>query len=151
MKKDKMPKKVDEKKKLKENVDEKMRFQDLPADPEKYKMVKDSKGKIIKATNADGIEFQRGDVVKAFDGEEIKIADFKEEQGKVKALYNKGRFFVDIDIDGLEAPKETFRPGVNIGGSFEKMKAKLAEMVKKAMAEFYDGRDNLTNISDDTK
>jgi hypothetical protein len=144
MKKVKMPKKVEEKKKLKESVDEAaMRFKDLPADPEKYKMVKDSKGKIIKATNADGVEFQRGDVVKAYDGEEIKIADFKEEQGKVKALYNKGMFFASIDIDGLEAPKAEFKPGVNIGGSFEKFKSKLAEMVRKAMSEMYDGRDNL--------
>jgi hypothetical protein len=144
MQKVKMPKK-DEKKKLKENVDEKMRFQDLPADPEKYKMVKDIKGKIMKATNADGIEFQRGDVVKAFDGEEIKIADFKEEQGKVKALYNKGMFFASIDIDGLEAPKETMRPGVNIGASFEKMKRSMEEIVREAISEYFDGRDNLIN------
>ena len=150
MKKVKMPK-VEEKKKLKENVEEKMRFQDLPADPEKYKMVKDSKGKIIKATNADGVEFQRGDVAKAYDGEEIKITDFKEEQGKVKALYNKGMFFATIDIDGLEPGKPTFRPGVNIGGSFEKFKSKLAEMIRQAMDEMYDGRDNLTNLIDDTK
>ena len=128
-----------------------MRFQDLPADPEKYKMVKDSKGKIIKATNADGVEFQKGDEVVAYNSEKIKIASFKEEQGKVMALYNKGMFFASIDIDGLEAPKPTMRPGVDMGSSFEKMKAKLSEMVKKAMAEFYDGRDNLTNISDDTK
>ena len=144
MQKVKMPK-ADEKKKLKENVDEKMRFQDLPADPEKYKMVKDMKGKIMKATNADGVEFQRGDVVKAFDGEEIKIADFKEEQGKVKALYNKGMFFASIDIDGLEAPKETMRPGVNIGASFEKMKRSMEEIVREAISEYFDGRDNLIN------
>ena len=150
MQKVKMPK-ADEKKKIKESVDEKMRFQDLPADPEKYKIVRDSKNYIIKATNADGVEFQKGDTVKTYDGEEIKIVKFEESQGKVKAIYNKGMFFAGIDIDGLEAPKPTMRPGVNIGGSFEKMKAKLAEMVKKAMAEFYDGRDNLTNISDDTK
>ena len=128
-----------------------MRFQDLPADPEKYKMVKDSKGYIIKATNADGVEFQKGDTAKTYDGEEIKIVKFEESQGKVKAIYNKGMFFAGIDIDGLEAPKQTMRPGVDMGSSFEKMKAKLSEMVKKAMAEFYDGRDNLTNISDDTK
>jgi len=120
-----------------------MYFKDLPADPNKYKMVKDSKGKIIKATNADGVEFQRGDEVIAYDGEKLKIADFKEEQGKVKALYNKGMFFASIDIDGLKAPKETIRPGVNMGGSFEKFKSKLAEMVRKAMDEMYDGRDNL--------
>jgi hypothetical protein len=130
---------------------EAMRFQDLPADPEKYKMVKDSKGYIIKATNADGVEFQKGDNAKTYDGEEIKIVKFEESQGKVKAIYNKGMFFAGIDIDGLEAPKPTMRPGVDMGSSFEKMKAKLSEMVKKAMAEFYDGRDNLTNISDDTK
>ena len=141
-----------EKKKLKESVEEaEMRFKDLPADPEKYKIVRDSKGYIIKATNADGVEFQKGDVVKTYDGEEIKIAKFEESQGKVKAIYSTGMFFRGIDIDGLEAPKTTFRPGVNMGGSFEKFKSKLAEMVRQAMAEMYDGRDNLTNISDDTK
>jgi hypothetical protein len=144
MKKVKMPKKVEEKKKLKEGVEEEaMRFQDLPADPNKYKIVKDSKGYIIKATNADGVEFQKGDEVTTYDGEKIKIEKFEESQGKVKAIYNKGMFYTSIDIDGLEAPKATFKPGVNIGGSFEKMKAKLAEMVKKVMAEMYDGRDNL--------
>jgi hypothetical protein len=142
MQKVKMPKK-DEKKKIKENVDEKMRFQDLPADPEKYKIVRDSKNYIIKATNADGVEFQKGDTVKTYDGEEIKIVKFEESQGKVKAIYNKGMFFAGIDIDGLEAPKPTMRPGVDIGKSFEKFKSKLSEMVKKAMAEMYDGRDNL--------
>jgi hypothetical protein len=144
MKKVKMPK-AEEKKKLKEQVEEEaMRFQDLPADSETYKTVKDSKGKIIKATNAEGIEFQRGDEVTAYDGEKIKIADFKEEQGKIKALYNKGMFFATIDIDGLEAPKPDYMPGVNIGKSFEKFKLKdLKEMVRQAMAEMYDGRDNL--------
>jgi len=130
---------------------EAMRFQDLPADSEKYKIVRDSKNYIIKATNADGVEFQKGDTAKTYDGEEIKIVKFEESQGKVKAIYNKGMFFAGIDIDGLEAPKETMRPGVDMGKSFEKFKSKLSEMVKKAMAEFYDGRDNLTNISDDTK
>jgi hypothetical protein len=144
MQKVKMPKK-DEKKKLKENVDEKMRFQDLPADSEVYKTVKDMKGKIMKATNAEGVEFQRGDVVKAFDGEEIKITDFKEEQGKIKALYNKGMFFASIDIDGLEAPKETMRPGVNIGASFEKMKRSMEEIVREVISEYFDGRDNLVD------
>ena len=142
MKKVKMPK-AEEKKKLKEQVEEAMRFQDLPADPEVYKTVKDMKGKIMKATNAEGVEFQRGDVVKAYDGEEIKIADFKEEQGKIKALYNTGMFFKSIDIDGLEAPKQTMRPGVNIGASFEKMKRSLEEIVREVMAETIDGRDNL--------
>jgi len=141
MQKVKMPK-ADEKKKLKE-VDERMQFQDMPADPEKYKMVKDIKGKIMKATNADGVEFQKGDVVKAYDGEEIKIEGFKEEQSKVKAIYNKGMFYASIDIDGLEAPKANFRPGVNMGASFEKMKKALEEIVREVMTETMDGRDNL--------
>jgi hypothetical protein len=144
MQKVKMPKK-DEKKKIKESVDEKMRFQDLPADPEKYKIVKDSKGYIIKATNADGIEFQKGDTAKTYDGEEIKIAKFEESQGKVKAIYNKGMFFAGIDIDGLEAGKPEFRPGVNMGGSFEKMKSSLEEIIRETISEYFDGRDNLVN------
>jgi hypothetical protein len=146
MKKVKMPK-TEEKKKIKENVEERMRFQDLPADPEKYKIVRDSKNYIIKATNADGVEFQKGDTAKTYDGEEIKIAKFEESQGKVKAIYNKGMFFAGIDIDGLEAGKPEFRPGVNLGGSMEKLK----NMVREMMKEMFDGRDNLTNISDDTK
>lgn len=152
MQKVKMPKK-EEKKKLKETVDEAgMRFKDLPADPEKYKIVKDSKGYIIKATNADGVEFQKGDVAKAYDGEEIKIEKFEESQGKVKAIYNTGMFYRSIDIDGLEAGKPTFRPGVNMGGSFEKFKNKIAEMVREIMAaETFDGRDNLTDIEEENK
>ena len=144
MQKVKMPKK-DEKKKLKENVDEKMYFADMPADPEKYKIVKDSKGYIIKATNADGVEFQKGDVAKTYDGEEIKIAKFEESQGKVKAIYNKGMFFAGIDIDGLEAGKPEFRPGVNMGGSFEKMKSSLEEIIRETISEYFDGRDNLVD------
>jgi hypothetical protein len=144
MQKVKMPK-ADEKKKLKEGVDEEMPFADLPADPEKYKIVKDSKGYIIKATNADGIEFQKGDVVKTYDGEEIKIAKFEESQGKVKAIYSTGMFFRGIDIDGLEAPKPTMRPGVDMGASFEKMKKSMQEIVRETISEYFDGRDNLIN------
>jgi hypothetical protein len=144
MQKVKMPK-ADDKKKLKENVDEKMRFQDLPADPEKYKIVRDSKNYIIKATNADGVEFQKGDTAKTYDGEEIKIVKFEESQGKVKAIYNKGMFFAGIDIDGLEAGKPEFRPGVDMGGSFEKMKKSLEEIVRETISEYFDGRDNLIN------
>jgi hypothetical protein len=142
MQKVKMPKK-DEKKNLKEGVDEAMSFADLPADSKKYKIVRDSKGYIIKATNADGVEFQKGDVAKTYDGEEIKIAKFEESQGKVKAIYSTGMFFRGIDIDGLEALKPTMRPGVDMGASFEKMKKSLEEIVREVMNEYYDGRDNL--------
>ena len=144
MQKVKMPK-ADEKKKIKESVDEKMYFADMPADPEKYKMVRDSKGYIIKATNADGVEFQKGDEVTTYDGEKIKIAKFEESQGKVKAIYSKGMFFTSIDIDGLEAPKQTMRPGVDLGASFEKMKKSLEEIVRETISEYFDGRDNLIN------
>jgi hypothetical protein len=142
MQKVKMPK-ADEKKKLKEGVDEAMPFADLPADSNKYKIVRDSKGYIIKATNADGVEFQKGDEATTYDGEKIKIAKFEESQGKVKAIYSTGMFFRGIDIDGLEAPKATFRPGVNMGASFEKMKKSLEEIVREVVAETFDGRDNL--------
>ena len=144
MQKVKMPK-ADKKKKIKEGVDEAMPFADLPADPEKYKIVRDSKGYIIKATNADGVEFQKGDTVKTYDGEEIKIAKFEESQGKIKAIYNKGMFFAGIDIDGLEAPKPTMRPGVDMGASFEKMKKSMQEIVRETISEYFDGRDNLIN------
>ena len=144
MQKVKMPK-ADKKKKIKEGVDEAMPFADLPADPEKYKIVRDSKNYIIKATNADGVEFQKGDTVKTYDGEEIKIAKFEENQGKVKAIYNKGMFFAGIDIDGLEAPKPTMRPGVDMGASFEKMKKSMQEIVRETISEYFDGRDNLIN------
>ena len=139
-----MPK-ADKKKKIKEGVDEAMPFADLPADPEKYKIVRDSKNYIIKATNADGVEFQKGDTVKTYDGEEIKIAKFEESQGKIKAIYNKGMFFAGIDIDGLEAPKPTMRPGVDMGASFEKMKKSMQEIVRETISEYFDGRDNLIN------
>jgi hypothetical protein len=144
MQKIKMPK-ADKKKKIKEGVDEAMPFADLPADPKKYKIVRDSKNYIIKATNADGVEFQKGDTVKTYDGEEIKIAKFEESQGKIKAIYNKGMFFAGIDIDGLEAPKPTMRPGVDMGASFEKMKKSMQEIVHETISEYFDGRDNLIN------
>jgi hypothetical protein len=144
MQKVKMPK-ADEKKKIKESINEKMYFADMPADPEKYKIVRDSKGYIIKATNADGVEFQKGDEVTTYDGEKIKIAKFEESQGKVKAIYSKGMFFTSIDIDGLEAPKQTMRPGVDLGASFEKMKKSLEEIVRETISEYFDGRDNLIN------
>ena len=134
MQKVKMPKK-EEKKKLKEQVDKKMNFQDLPADSEKYKIVKDSKGYIIKATNADGVEFQKGDDVKINDGEEIKIVKFEENQGKVKAIYSKGMFFAGIDINDLKAGKPEFRPGVDMGKSFEKIKEQLRKIVRQALSE----------------
>jgi len=165
MQKVKMPK-ADEKKKLKETVEEKMMFQDLPADPEKYQIKKDMKGKIVQATNDEGNVFSMNDEATAIDnGEKIKIAGFKEEQGKVKAIFkaSTGMFFSSIDIDGLKPINKGFRPGVNLGASFEKMKKSLEEVVREVLAEmqtddqeidntamamdeyFFDGRDNLAD------
>jgi len=61
--------------------------------------------------------------------------------------------FIEQAVDTVINPsKPTMRPGVDIGKSFEKWKMRdLKEMVRKAMAEMFDGRDNLSDISDDTK
>ena len=151
------------KKKLKETVEEKMMFQDLPADPEKYQIKRDLKGKIVQATNDEGNVFSMNDEAIAIDnGEKIKIAGFKEEQGKVKAIFkaSTGMFFSSIDIDGLNPVNKGFRPGVNLGASFEKFKSQLEEVVREVLAEMesdeqeiddiamamdetFDGRDNL--------
>jgi len=116
----------------------KMPFQNVKADEDKYKIVRDSKGKIIKATNDEGVEFQKGDVVKLDprDGStEIKISDFIEQQGKVKAFYLQSGTGYTYDIDGLQAPKETMRPGVDMGRSFEKFKKDLKEKLVTAVKE----------------
>jgi hypothetical protein len=116
----------------------KMPFQHVKADDEKYKIARDSKGKIIKATNDEGVEFQKGDVVKLDprDGStEIKIQDFIEQQGKIKAFYTQSGTGYTYDIDGLQAPKETMRPGVDMGKSFEKFKKDLKEKLTKAIKE----------------
>jgi len=164
MQKVKMPK-AEDKKKLKETVEERMMFQDEPADPEKYQIKKDLKGKIVQVTNDDGNVFSMNDEAIAIDnGEKIKIAGFKEEQGKVKAIFSSstGMFFSSIDIDGLEPINRGVRPGVDLGKSFEKFKSQLEEIVREvltemesdeqeiddiamAMDEYFDGRDDLIN------
>ncbi len=163
MQKVKMPK-VEDKKKLKE-VEERMMFQDEPADPEKYQIKRDLKGKIVRATNDEGNVFSMNDEAIAIDnGQKIKIAGFKEEQGKVKAIFSSstGMFFSSIDIDGLNPVNRGVRPGVDLGASFEKFKSQLEGIVREvlsemesddqeiddiamAMDEYFDGRDNLIN------
>jgi hypothetical protein len=164
MQKVKMPK-AEDKKKLKETVEERMMFQDEPADPEKYQIKKDLKGKIVQVTHDEGNVFSMNDEATAVDnGEKIKIAGFKEEQGKVKAIFkaSTGMFFSSIDIDGLEPINRGVRPGVDLGKSFEKFKSQLEEIVREvltemesdeqeiddiamAMDEYFDGRDDLIN------
>ena len=131
--------------KLKENSDIKLMdfflaeaeamFMDEPADAEKYKIKKDLKGNIVQATNDEGNTFSKNDEAIAIDnGEKIKIAGFKEEQGKVKAEFkaSTGMFFSSIDIDGLKPVNKGFRPGVDLGKSFEKFKG-IKEYIKSKL------------------
>jgi hypothetical protein len=120
MQKVKMPKK-DEKKKLKES-----------------KVRTDMKGQIVQAVNSDNVTFSKNDEAKAIDnGEKIKITGFKEEQGKVKALFNKGMFFSAIDIDGLEKVVSASPIAQAL------TKEDIEELMREVMNEYYDGRDNL--------
>jgi hypothetical protein len=120
MQKVKMPKK-EEKKKLKEN-----------------KIRTDIKGQIVQVTNNDGVTFSKNDDAKAIDnGEKIKITGFKEEQGKVKALFSKGMFASAIDIDGLEKVVSASPIAQALS------KEEIEELMSEVMNEYYDGRDNL--------
>ena len=122
MQKVKMPKK-EEKKKLKEN-----------------KIKTDIKGQIIQATNNDGVTFSKNDDAKAIDnGEKIKITGFKEEQGKVKALFSKGMFASAIDIDGLEKVVSASPIAQAL------TKEEIEELISEVTNEYFDGRDNLIN------
>lgn len=113
--------------------EDKAMFMDEPADAEKYQIKKDLKGNIVQATNDEGNTFSKNDEAIAIDnGEKIKIASFKEEQGKVKALFNKGMFFSSIDIDGLKPISKGFRPGVDLGKAFGKLEA-MKEYIKSKL------------------
>ena len=117
-------------------------FADEPADAEKYKIKKDLKGKIVQATNNEGDIFSMNDEAIAIDnGQKIKIAGFEESQGKVKALYNAGMFFSSIDIDGLKPVNKGFRPGVDLGKSFEKFKG-IKEYIKSKLKTEDAAKDN---------
>jgi len=117
-------------------------FADEPADAEKYKIKKDLKGKIVQATNDEGDTFSMNDEAIAIDnGQKIKIAGFEESQSKVKALYNAGMFFSSIDIDGLKPVNKGFRPGVDLGKSFEKFKG-IKEYIKSKLKTEDAAKDN---------
>ena len=117
-------------------------FADEPADAEKYQIKKDLKGKIVQATNDEGNMFSKGDEAIAIDnGEKIKITGFEESQTKVKAIYNKGMFFSSIDINGLKPVNKGFRPGVDLGKSFEKFKG-IKEYIKSKLKTEDAAKDN---------
>jgi hypothetical protein len=106
---------------------------------------------VMQAINADGVKFSVNDRAVAPDGKEIKITGFtKGVDGKMKAIYSAGMYADVYDLDALKK-KPSFRPGVDLGASFEKFKSTLEALVREVVNETFDGRDNLANITDDTK
>lgn len=109
-----------------------MYFQDEPA-AESYNIQKDNNGKIVQATNIDGLTFSINDEALAVDNnQKIKITGFIEEQGKVKAKYHP--WSQPIDIDGLKK-NNNIKPGVNLGNSLDKIKNSLKELIRKELRE----------------
>jgi uncharacterized protein YoaH (UPF0181 family) len=101
---------------------------------------------LMQATNTDGVKFSVNDMAVAPDGKEIKITGFTTgKDGKMKAMYSAGMFADVYNLDDLEK-KSSFRPGVDLGKSFDKFKSQLEVLVRKAIAETFDGRDNLTDV-----
>jgi hypothetical protein len=123
--------------------EEKPYFTNRPADPNKYKIVKDSKGQIVKATNEDGVTFQKNEEAIAIDnGKKIKINGFIEQQTKVKAIYIVNNSGYTIDIDGLEKVSDF------------PIKGQMAEEIRKKqlqreIREIFDGRDNMSYTAGD--
>jgi hypothetical protein len=102
--------------------------------------------KITQATNADGVKFSINDIAITPDGKEIKITRFMTgEDGKMKAMYSTGMFADVYNLDDLtkKFSKPSFRPGVDLGASFDKFKSTLEEIVREVINETFDGRDNL--------
>jgi hypothetical protein len=84
-------------------------------------------------TEKNAVDKARG--MKKVKVEKKKIKENKEETNPQPSSDKK-------DDKKVEKPKE-FRPGVNLGASFEKFKKQLEEMVHEAINEYYDGRDNI--------
>jgi len=102
-----------------------MMFKDAPLDPS-YRMNTDGK----RAINPDGVEFKIGDTGIAKDNNEpITIQAFKQEQGKIKAIYKdkSGMFSSTIDIDGLKKQMDQARPSLqpDLGKAFDKLKGMM--------------------------
>lgn len=98
-------------------------FMDAPLDPS-YRMNKDGQ----RAINPDGVEFKIGDTAIAKDNNEpIKIGGFKQEQGRIKAVYTSGLVTGTIDIDGLKKQMDSTRPSLqpDLGSAFNKLKGML--------------------------
>jgi len=82
----------------------------------KYNINKDYNGNVVQVTNTNGKLFSKNDdATITGTGEKIKITGFKEDQGKLQALYTKDGTVNSTDVDSLEQVKSGFRPGVNLG------------------------------------
>lgn len=71
----------------------------------------------------------------------------KDKEEVRKELTDKGvdKKIIDKVIEQIFSKPQ----GTNLGSSFDKFKSKLREMVQEVLNEYYDGRDNLTDISED--
>ena len=118
-----------------------MHFKDEPADA-KYDIKKDTSGKIVQATNDEGVTFSMNDIVTTKDtGEKIKIAGFEETQGKVMAKYNTGMFFTSVDIDGLQKQKD-MKVSSPFGGST------VTEKIKEYMDKFKGDKEKMGKLKE---
>lgn len=96
-------------------------FMDAPLNPS-YRMNKDGQ----RAINPDGVEFKVGDTAIAKDNNQvIKIGAFKQEQGRIKAIYTDGLVTNVIDIDGLKKQMDQAKPQRDLGSAFNKLKGMM--------------------------
>ena len=123
-------------------------FMNAPLDPS-YRMNKDGK----RAINPDGVEFKVGDMAIAKDNNQaIKIGGFKQEQGRIKAIYTDGLVTNVIDIDGLKKQMDNVRPSLqpDLGSAFNKLKG-MMEKKKGDKAFLTKMKDKLKKLKEATK
>ncbi len=123
-------------------------FMDAPLNPS-YRMNKDGQ----RAINPDGVEFKVGDMAIAKDNNQaIKIGGFKQEQGRIKAIYTDGLVTNVIDIDGLKKQMDNVRPSLqpDLGSAFNKLKG-MMEKKKGDKAFLTKMKDKLKKLKEATK
>ena len=123
-------------------------FMDAPLNPS-YRMNKDGQ----RAINPDGVEFKVGDTAIAKDNNQvIKIGAFKQEQGRIKAIYTDGLVTNVIDIDGLKKQMDNVRPSLqpDLGSAFNKLKG-MMEKKKDDKAFLTKMKDKLKKLKEATK
>lgn len=121
-------------------------FMNAPLDPS-YRMNVDGK----RAINPDGVEFKVGDTAIAKDNNQpIKIGGFKQEQGKIKAIYTDGLVTSVIDIDGLKKQMDQAKPQRDLGAAFYKLKG-MMEKKKDDKTFLTKMKDKLKKLKEATK